>query len=65
MLTQSTHARRLLLSGARFLAVIATAGLALSGPVPAGAAGGYKQKSQTTSSGNTAARWDATARKAA
>lgn len=57
MLTQSTHTRHSLLSRPRFLAVIATAGLALSGGAPAGAALKYKQqqKSQAGSSGNVAA----------
>lgn len=58
MLLRSTHAPYSLLSRARFLAVIATAGLALSGAAPAGAACNYKQqKSQVSSSGNVAAKW--------
>lgn len=59
MLLQSSHAPYSLLSRARFLAVIATAGLALSGAAPGGAACNYKQqKSQASSSGNVAAKRD-------
>jgi hypothetical protein len=58
MLTQSTLKSRSLPSRRWLLAVLATAGLALTGSAPAGAAKYTQQKSHASSSGNITGQWD-------